>query len=131
METTIDRLAWIAGHWVGEADGVRTEELWMPPSGGLMLGLHRDVVPSGGTFFEYLRIESDAEGIVYQAGPMGRGPVPFRLSEATEGRAVFENPDHDFPQRIIYSLDERDRLHARVEGGERVEEWVWQRAIAR
>ena len=41
---------------------------------------------------------------------------------------VFENPEHDFPQRIIYTRSE-DRLQARIEGdvgGEiRAETWQW------
>jgi hypothetical protein len=29
---------------------------------------------------------------------------------------VFENPQHDFPQRIIYKRDGADGLKARIEG---------------
>lgn len=128
-EIPIERLAWIAGHWVGEEKGVRTEEVWLAPAGDLMLGLHRDIFPSGKVFFEYLRIEIDPEGIVYQAGPKGRHPVPFRLTEMTDNRVVFENRAHDFPQRIIYWLDENGRLHARVEGGGSMEEWTWRQIM--
>ncbi len=46
-------------------------------------------------------------------------------------RAVFENGEHDFPQRILYWLDPEGRLHARVEGrlaGQpRGQEWVFTR----
>jgi hypothetical protein len=31
---------------------------------------------------------------------------------------TFENPEHDFPQRIIYRLETGDALYARVEGTE-------------
>ena len=47
-------------------------------------------------------------------------------------RVVFENRQHDFPQRILYWLDPGGALHARIEGpqgGKTVsEEWVWTRA---
>ncbi len=59
---SLEDLEWLAGYWVGEQDGVATEELWLPPRGGLMLGLHRDLAGSGTPFFEYLRIESGPEG---------------------------------------------------------------------
>ena len=59
--------------------------------------------------------------IVYLASPGGRSPsTPFRLVRSTPGpmhEAVFENPDHDFPNRIIYRLSEEEGvLTARIEG---------------
>jgi hypothetical protein len=44
---------------------------------------------------------------------------------------VFENLEHDFPQRILYWLDVDGRLHARIEGpkeaAEQAQEWVFRR----
>jgi hypothetical protein len=37
------------------------------------------------------------------------------LISNAEQRAVFENPTHDFPQRIIYARD-GDLMTARIEG---------------
>jgi hypothetical protein len=55
--------------------------------------------------------------------------VGFKLVEAGEQRAVFQNLQHDFPQRILYWIDAAGALHARIEGpqaGKTVsEEWVW------
>jgi hypothetical protein len=66
--------------------------------------------------------------------PMGSPPTPFRLVEQGPSRVVFENLAHDFPQRILYWLDEAGALHARVEGTEkgiaRHEEWRWRRAAS-
>ncbi len=46
-----------------------------------------------------------------------REPVPFKLLRISETEVVFENPTHDFPQRIIYR--KRDPgLWARIEAGE-------------
>ena len=121
-------VAWLAGAWRGESKGTRQEEVWLPPDGGLMLGLHRDVGASGRASFEYLRIEQHADGVVYQASPGGAPPTPFRLVEAGPARAVFTNPEHDFPKRILYSLA-GDVLTARIEGdGGMAMEWKWRRA---
>lgn len=43
-------------------------------------------------------------------------PVRFTLISAEEKRFVFENMDHDYPQRIIYRFISSDFLVARVEG---------------
>ena len=127
-------LAWMTGRWEGEADGTTTEEIWLEPRGGIMLGLHRDLPASGRASFEYLRIENEDDGIVYMASPGGAPPTPFLLVSSgvkTSKRAVFENPGHDFPERITYWLGEDGRLHTRVEG--RIDgkpaskEWSWSR----
>jgi hypothetical protein len=120
----LEDLSWMAGHWTGSSDGWQIEEIWLAPGGGVMLGMHRDAKGEKASF-EFLRIAQTAEGIVYLAQPGGRPPTPFKLTEATATRAVFENPKHDFPQRILYTL--RDgQLCARVEGGtETPQEWCW------
>jgi uncharacterized protein DUF6597 len=46
---------------------------------------------------------------------LGRTPVPFRLVESGARRAVFANPEHVFPARILYGRDGDDLL-ARIEG---------------
>ena len=129
----IASLSWLAGSWEGkDASGLEMEELWTAPKGGTMLGLHRDVKDGNLASFEFLRIESGAEGLVYQAQPRGRPATPFALKESAARRVVFESPKHDFPQRILYWVTDDGVLHARVEGtqgGKLVgEEWSWRRA---
>jgi hypothetical protein len=129
-DASLDDLAFMAGAWDGTQGGVETEEIWTVPRGGLMLGVHRDVMASGRAAFEYLRIEVDADGIVYKASPQGRAATPFRLVEISPGRAVFSNPDHDFPRTLSYWLEDGD-LRVRAEGETRGEpmtlQWRWER----
>ncbi len=42
QDETLNGLDWMLGSWSGEDDGVHMEEHWLPPRGGVMLGLHRD-----------------------------------------------------------------------------------------
>ena len=37
------------------------------------------------------------------------------MIRAEEGSFVFEHPEHDFPQRIIYQRQGEDKLHVRME----------------
>jgi hypothetical protein len=126
------KLAWMAGNWTGVEDRVEMEEFWQTPKGTLMLGLHRDTVKGRTVSYEFLRIEATAEGLTYWGSPGGRPATPFRLKELKEKHVVFENPEHDFPQRIIYWLDNDGSLHAKIEGiqGGKASsmEWSWKRA---
>jgi hypothetical protein len=129
---TFAKLDFMAGCWEGEQEGVRSEECWLAPANGLMVGMHRDLFKGDRTFFEFLRIESGPEGINYLASPAGAPATIFRLAAAGPGRVEFANPQHDYPQRIIYQADGGDRLKARVEGpgaggATRFEEWTWTR----
>lgn len=121
-------LAWLAGHWVHQVEGRTSEEIWLPPTGNLMLGVNQTVHDGETRAFEFLRIERRATGSVYLASPGGREPTPFTLIAHNDMTVTFENPEHDFPQRIIYRR-EGDRLHARIEGmadGEqRSMAWSW------
>jgi len=127
---TINRLDWLVNHWQN-VDGKRSsEEHWIAPRGGIMLGVNRSINGQGKTSFEYLRIESTEDGrMVYYASPMGRGETAFALLEVIENRVVFENLEHDFPQRISYWLDDKRQLHARIDGKingkSRQSEWIW------
>jgi uncharacterized protein DUF6265 len=128
----IDQLSWMAGSWQGRQGEVEMEESWTAPKGGSMLGLHRDVKQGRTLSFEFLRIAEDKDGIVYHASPEGRSATPFRLVEASRERALFANPEHDFPQRILYWKDAEGALHARIEGTQGGKpasmEWRWTRS---
>lgn len=119
-------LAWLAGHWKEERQEKFTEELWMPARGGMMLGLNRTSREKGKGQFEYLRIEQDAEGIVYFASPGGSMPTPFRLMVLEADRAIFENPEHDFPKVIEYRLED-GKLEVSIAGDEPGPAWSFER----
>ena len=127
----VERLAWMEGRWVGETGGVSMEERWTGPLGGTLLGVHADVKAGRLVSWEFLRIDSTDEGAFYFASPRSAPPTPFRLIELGEKRVVFENKQHDFPQRILYWLDADGALRARIEGARDgkvlSEEWTWTR----
>ncbi len=126
----LDSLAWMAGSWSGAQDGVASEEYWTSPAGGGLVGLHKDVRDGTMAGFEFLRIAIDTAGkVCFVSSPGGAPPTTFCAVEIGEHRVVFENRQHDFPQRILYWLDDAGRLHARIEGPptsqQTAQEWIW------
>ena len=108
-------LGWFAGCWQQEISGGRTiGEQWTKPE-GMLLGLAKVVRDGKISSFEYLRIiEKDSE-IFYVALPSGQKEGSFKLTSLNGKEAVFENPEHDFPQRITYRLAAEDNLKVRAE----------------
>lgn len=108
-------LDWLAGRWCGGEAGLSIEESWLTPRGGELLGLSRTIKGERVVAFEFLRIAS-VEGVpTYFAQPGGRPPTAFARSAGGEHWVRFENPAHDFPQRIEYRRD-GDSLHAEIAG---------------
>jgi hypothetical protein len=131
LPADVSGLGWMEGRWTGTKDGLAMEEIWTSPAGGALVGLHKDV-KGARVSFEFLRIAvAEGGGVTYFAMPRGASATPFALVEASGERAVFENKEHDFPQRILY-WREGERLHARIEGTLKgkpaSEEWSWTRA---
>lgn len=132
QETTPDitHLSWMAGNWTGAATGrAVSEEHWIAPAGGAMLGMSRTIARERMVAFEFLRIERRADGIYYVAQPNGRPPTDFKLTKMEAKLAVFENPQHDFPKMITYRIDSDATLVATVEGsGGKKQEFRFTRA---
>lgn len=116
---TMSDISWIAGSWQTAPGGRRQiEEHWTAVAGGSMMGVSRTVAGDKTVEFEYLRIEQRADGIYYVAHPKARCPgTDFKLTRASVTEAVFENPQHDFPKRIIYRKTD-DGLTASIDAGE-------------
>ncbi|QNM96193.1 DUF6265 family protein [Chitinimonas koreensis] len=110
-------LAWLAGCWAAEHGEAGSGEHWLPPAGGTLLGVSRTVRNGQTVAHEFMQIRSDAEGrLVYIALPSGQREATFTATLLDAQQVAFENPAHDFPQRIVYRLQQPDRLLARIEG---------------
>src|SRR5262249_18178512 len=116
----IGQLSWISGDWQTEPGGrAQIEEHWTQPSGGSMLGMSRTVAGDKTVEYEYLRIEQRADAIYYVAHPKARCPgTDFKLTRLSAREAIFENPAHDFPKRILYRRNADGSLTASIDGGE-------------
>ncbi len=110
------RLAWIAGCWQRGSGAVVIEEQWMRPRGGAMMGMARTVRRDTAVAYEHLRIFDRGGRTVYAALPSGQAMTEFETATTTDSLVTFENPAHDFPQRIIYRRRGADSLVARIEG---------------
>jgi hypothetical protein len=113
-QAAIADMDWLTGAWVGTRGSASIEERWSPPLGGAMLGVSRTVKGGSMVAFEFLRIVERDGGLVYVAQPGGHPPTEFVLTELGTTRAVFENPRHDSPQRIVYELSSEGSLSASI-----------------
>lgn len=113
---SLSDFAWLVGSR-SVKETVLIEERWMEPASNLMLGVSRTVRGDKVVEFEYLRIETRADGLYYVAQPGGRPPTDFKLTTWDGTEAIFENPQHDFPKRIIYRKGPDNIVVVRIDAG--------------
>jgi uncharacterized protein DUF6265 len=112
------KLGFISGCWKGGDRGLVLEEQWTKPAGQSMLGVGRTIKDGKTEFYEFLQIRERSDGIFYIAEPNGEKAVSFKLVKVNDTQAIFENAQHDFPQRIIYQRAIDGSLLASLEGTE-------------
>ena len=91
--------------------------MWTKPAGGTMMGLSRTVKGDKTVFTEFMHISATPEGLVFNVQlKLAAKSTQFRATEIRDGAVTFSNPEHDYPQRIIYRREPDGSLFARIEG---------------
>jgi hypothetical protein len=111
----IEQVAWMQGCWQMDAGPRVVEEQWMAPRGGVMLGMGRTVRDGKLVEYESVMLREQDGKLAYEAHPSGQPSAVFMSSTIEESTVIFENPAHDFPQRVGYKRD-GDSLLAWIEG---------------
>jgi hypothetical protein len=117
VQADVGKVAWLAGCWKNASGEPGSIEQWLPPAGGNLLGVSRTVRQGKTVTYEFMRIASEPGGVLaFHAQPSGQAATTFLAVKLTDTEVVFENLQHDFPQRVIYAADGPERLNARIEG---------------
>jgi hypothetical protein len=114
--TGIKRVAWLTGCWEIDSSIRIVEEQWSAPRGGSMMGMSRTIKGDSLVTYELVVIREQGGQLAYEAHPAGQATAVFLSRTITDSTIVFENLQHDFPQRIGYELGGADSLTAWIEG---------------
>ncbi|MCO6477744.1 MAG: hypothetical protein J5I94_14025 [Phaeodactylibacter sp.] len=92
-------MGWIEGHWMGEAFGGITEEVWTPPLGGSMMCAFKLVVNDQVKFYELVTIAEENGSLILRLKHFHPGlegweekddVVEFKLVKVAEGKVYFD-----------------------------------------
>lgn len=119
---TIGQIGWLQGRWLMDIPGGVVEEVWLAPRGNSMIGVSRTVRADTLYGFETIIVRETDQGLVLEARPSSQPPGTFHSVTVGDSLVVFENPAHDFPQRITYRRVSNDSLSAWIEGNYEGEE---------
>ncbi len=115
----LETVAWVLGEWTTSPTRTMISESWSRASDLTFEGesITTSVTDGEVIHYETLRLAVMSDQVFYIAKvPENDLPVPFRLTQCSDGLAVFENPDHDAPQRLVYRRRNAGEMEVRVEG---------------
>lgn len=115
------KLYTLEGTWVKPGKRGPVYEEWTKIDKNLLAGRsytlrnNKDTIVS-----EHIQLRHDKTGIWYIPTVVKQNngqPVYFKLKQAKAKSYFFENPEHDFPKRIVYNLVTKDSLHVYIDAG--------------
>jgi hypothetical protein len=117
---SLDTARWMLGTWIADDGENSVIEEWRSVGSETFEGSGRTVSRKTGAVVssESLRLVAMSSVVYYIAKVSHNAyPAAFALTTCTAGRLVFENPGHDFPKRIVYSMQPDDSIEVEVSDG--------------
>lgn len=109
----------LAGLWKMETPRGALYEEWQVKDDNQLSGRSYKIKNNDTLVLENVTISLQGDGIFYIPvvhNQNNEQPVPFKLISSSNNRYVFENKEHDYPQRVIYEVGSNTDLRARIEG---------------
>ena len=109
---------WLLGKWGSITPEGTLVETWKRANDSTFAGKTHFVLGTDTVFTETISLEQRGKDVHYitQVSDQNAGkPIPFKMTSASEKELVFENPKHDFPQKITYTA-KGDSLIAVISG---------------
>jgi hypothetical protein len=125
----LDKLSWLAGKWnrTNAKTGRSGYEVWKKISKTEWIGKGVTMKGTDTLFVEKLKLISREGNIYYVADvPQNKSEVLFKFAELSEHGFVCENPQHDFPKKMVYSL-EGNKLKAIISGDGKIMEYLFEK----
>lgn len=112
---------WLQGSWQMQTRRGTITEKWIVANDSTLAG-ESIMVRTDGSEIPLEKIELAFRNGNYYYIPTvknqnGEQPVEFKITSYSETGFVAENPQHDFPKRISYTLVNKDSIHAIIDDG--------------
>lgn len=115
----VSNAKWLLGEWEIQTARGKMSEVWSKQTDGAYAGKSYVVVGKDTVSSEAIVLKQEGNDSYYIPTVKGQNndqPVKFKLTSSSANQLVFENPAHDFPQKISYTLESKDSLVAEISG---------------
>jgi hypothetical protein len=117
--TQLEKANWFIGEWRNTTKESDFTEKWVKKSDSTFFGESYVIVAKDTVFYETVVLEQKKDSLFYTVSVKDQNkekPVSFYLTISSKNELVFENPKHDFPNKITYTQVTRDSLVAEISG---------------
>lgn len=116
----IKKAEWLVGSWSNTSADETLTEIWQNINDSVFAGQAFVINEENDTvFFEHIRLEETKGELFYIVTVPNQNEgqaVPFKMTAINDSLIVFENPEHDYPQKIAYRKVNADSLVAEISG---------------
>jgi len=114
----LEKHQWFLGSWHGELSQIKIDEVWTKQNDSTYVGNCIFTKAADTLSFEVIKLMQSPKGLFYipiVTNQNGGKAIEFILTKSDEAGSLFENPAHDFPQKINY-LKKGDSLLVEIAG---------------
>lgn len=107
------------GEWENASEEGTFTEAWEKQNDSVYSGRSYFITGKDTSFSESISLEQKGNQLFYIPNVKDQNagqPVEFELSTASPTQLTFDNPQHDFPSKITYTLVTKDSLVAEISG---------------
>ncbi|MGD8633253.1 MAG: DUF6265 family protein [Anaerolineales bacterium] len=115
----IERLDWLSGTWSGEGFGGECQEIWSPPTGGVMMGMFRLFRNKQLAFYEFMVIEPQDSTLTLRIKHFDPGLIGWESRTESHEFPLLDLADQSITfDGIVYSLNDKGELVVDLKTGE-------------
>lgn len=115
----LEKVNWLVGEWGNTTPEGNLTETWSQLNDSTLTGKTVFMSGTDTLFTENIEIMQVNDSLLYNTKVSNQNQgkaVSFKASNITDNQIVFENPKHDFPQKISYNRISSDSLVAEISG---------------
>ena len=116
----LQKAKWLLGEWEKPDSLGILKESWTSKDDSTFVGQSYYIQNKKDTLHdEQIELVQDGGHLIYKATVIGENndaPIPFQMTKDEDSLLIFENPKHDYPQKIQYKLLKNGSLIATVSG---------------
>lgn len=118
----LKKASWFIGNWENVSKEMTMKEIWNKKSDSSYAAISYVMIAKDTVFYEKVDLVQRNDSLFYIVSVREQNkeePVSFYLTKATDSQLLFENPKHDFPNKIAYTKIANDSIIAEIFGTRR------------
>jgi hypothetical protein len=119
LTPSLEPFKYLLGSWSFKREQTQFLEVWELQDSLTLIGRGYKINQGDSSLLETVLLKSVGDGVYYIPFVENQNigmTVKFRLVSSRNHTYVFENKEHDFPQRVVYEIKGKDELLAWIEG---------------